>query len=410
MDERLLNTAYQKLFEALHKGGIDQICQTAHELLGKPVLIVNEELRKLAQYPDKLLGDPLWDALWQNGAFTPEMVWQLRDDALMEKSEQSDVPTWVDWGLVKNIPRLVCNVKVEGVIEGYVGVFFQANTYDDLDVQITKLVSQTVGMELQKQQHTRSTRYPAIITTFISDLFQGMVKTEEELSRWEKSMSIRLKPPFYVAAIGGDDRVSTTLHYMRATLIASSNNIFGTVLEGRLYILFSEVNARQEYSEYFKGQVHQIADMLNMYSLSAGMSIPFDNLLDLENYKYQAERALELGKLYRPSGRIHSYRELAFENMLSYIRENITPENYLHPAIGVLEKYDGENHTEYLKTLSTYITCMCNPSRTIEKMHIHRNTLLYRLNKIVDLTNLDLGNMKQCALLLNNFYISEFSR
>ena len=55
MDEKLLCLAYQKLFATLQKGGIDRICQTAYELLGKPVEVINEELSKLAQCPDEPL-------------------------------------------------------------------------------------------------------------------------------------------------------------------------------------------------------------------------------------------------------------------------------------------------------------------------------------------------------------------
>lgn len=146
-----------------------------------------------------------------------------------------------------------------------------------------------------------------------------------------------------------------------------------------------------------------------MYGLYIGASIPFHNLLDLEIYKYQADRALMLGKHCRPGRRMHSYQELAWENLLSCIKENVAAENYIHPAIRVLERYDCENNTEYLKTLGTYVTSMCNPARTLEKLHIHRNTLLYRVSKILDLTGLDLNNMKQCALLLNNFYLMDYT-
>lgn len=43
-------------------------------------------------------------------------------------------------------------------------------------------------------------------------------------------------------------------------------------------------------------------------------------------------------------------------------------------------------------------------------MHIHRNTLFYRLNRIQELTGISLDDVRLCALLLNNFYLLQSAR
>ncbi len=121
--------------------------------------------------------------------------------------------------------------------------------------------------------------------------------------------------------------------------------------------------------------------------------------------KYQAERALEVGRRYIPAENMYSYRDFVLENMMSYVRESIDPLNYLHPSIEILRLYDQKNGTAYLQTLRIYINSMCNHSKTIAKMHIHRNTLLYRLNKIQELCGISLEDERICALLLCNFYL-----
>ena len=92
------------------------------------------------------------------------------------------------------------------------------------------------------------------------------------------------------------------------------------------------------------------------------------------------------------------------------VREYIEPQNYIHPAIETLRVYDRQNGTEYLKTLNVYITSMCRHSATIKKLHIHRNTLLYRLKKIEELTGNSLEDERFCALLLCNFYLLNGNR
>ncbi|MFH0262423.1 sugar diacid recognition domain-containing protein [Vibrio barjaei] len=46
-----------------------------------------------------------------------------------------------------------------------------------------------------------------------------------------------------------------------------------------------------------------------------------------------------------------------------------------------------------LKTLSTFFTQNCDLAQTCESLHIHRNTLRYRLDKIQQETNLDINNL-----------------
>lgn len=407
MHDLALAEAYQKLFQALHHGGLGSICRAAFELVGRPILIVNEELKKLQQYPDKPLGDPIWDSLLETGTMTQAMIWQLREEELMEESEKSEVPLWTDWGMTQDVPRLVLNVKINGVIEGYVSFFYPGGRYSDRDAQILILVAQAVGLELEKKGRSESGRYPTILTAFINDLFHGAINTESLLSRWEKSMGRQLKPPFYVVVVGGDERVNTTLYHLRSVLSENAANSYALVMEGKLYILFTSMRSKLPEADILPTMLKRLEDALTRYGLGAGISERFDRLLDLDKYKYQAERALSLGQLHFPNLRSHAYRELVLEDLLAQVRANVNSANFMHPAIAILRDYDRLNHTEYLLTLKTYIQSMCNPARTIKKMHIHRNTLLYRLNKIVELTGIALEDERTCALLINNFYLAE---
>jgi Sugar diacid utilization regulator len=398
--------AYQKLFIALQKGGLSQIAQIAYELLQRPIIIVNAELKKLVQYPNKPLGDPIWDVYLDESAMTPQMMWQLIDDSIIRQSENSQIPFWANWGLVENIPRLVGNVKINGVIEGYVGVLFQQKDYTDLHVKITQLVCQAVALEMQKQARSESSRY-AMVEAFISDLFQEKIGTREELARWKKSFNIIMAPYFCIAVVEGDEWEKTTLYYLRNLVETSGKNIYCTVLENRLYILFVEIGRNLTLEDFTETRARKITDILNMYNLSAGISDNFDELIDLGKYKYQAEQALKVGRRCIPGLNLYSYREFILENMMFCVRENIEPQNYLHPAIEMLHLHDRKNGTEYLQTLRVYITSMCSHARTIKKLHIHRNTLLYRVKKIEEITGISLDNERVCALLLCNFYLLE---
>ncbi|WKB37245.1 helix-turn-helix domain-containing protein [Terrilactibacillus sp. S3-3] len=50
-------------------------------------------------------------------------------------------------------------------------------------------------------------------------------------------------------------------------------------------------------------------------------------------------------------------------------------------------------------TFMTYCECNMNISETARKLFLHRNSLVYRLEKISALTSLDTSNFEQCLLL-----------
>ncbi|NLO09134.1 MAG: hypothetical protein GX129_04605 [Clostridiales bacterium] len=163
--------------------------------------------------------------------------------------------------------------------------------------------------------------------------------------------------------------------------------------------------ALEMQKDFLDSRVKQIEYLLNLYKLESGVSNIFDDLLDIATYKYQAEQALDVGRSRNSKDTIFVYNDIVLENIMSSVRNQIEPQNYIHPAIDILRAYDQKNGTEYLKTLKIYITSMCRHHVTVEALHIHRNTLLYRLKKIEELTGASLEDERFCALLLCNFYL-----
>ncbi len=55
-----------------------------------------------------------------------------------------------------------------------------------------------------------------------------------------------------------------------------------------------------------------------------------------------------------------------------------------------LSEYDGERRADLLRTLRVYFLSGANASETADRLFLHRNSLLYRLERIQALTGLNL--------------------
>ena len=78
--------------------------------------------------------------------------------------------------------------------------------------------------------------------------------------------------------------------------------------------------------------------------------------------------------------------------MLDICNDHVNLMNYCHPAVWALWEYDQAHGTELVETLFAYMQNSCNTVRTSALLSLHKNTLLYRLGRIREVTGNDLAS------------------
>ena len=105
-------------------------------------------------------------------------------------------------------------------------------------------------------------------------------------------------------------------------------------------------------------------------------------------------------------GGIRRSSDHALAFLLRLLSKNKMSSFLRHPAISVLGNYDEKNHTDLLLTLETYLIHNCSQNRTAQALHVHLNSLKYRLRRIVDLTGLDMHDSEELLYLQLSMRIS----
>lgn len=118
-----------------------------------------------------------------------------------------------------------------------------------------------------------------------------------------------------------------------------------------------------------------------------GVSEPRVLLGELPDAFTEAREAINVGSIYRSSDRIFVYRRLLLERFL----DTISP-----PAASSFSAMVFNNKTarlfndEMVHTIEVFFANNLNLSEAARKLYIHRNTLVYRLEKVQRLTGFDL--------------------
>src|SRR5699024_1500612 len=104
-----------------------------------------------------------------------------------------------------------------------------------------------------------------------------------------------------------------------------------------------------------------------------------------------ALKAVRTGRVLTEKNVI-TFDELGIFKILSqdYLNEEL--EDFYNETLKPLTDYDEKKSTELVKTLETYFEYNGNLKRMSESLFTHYNTVLYRINRIKDITNMDLDD------------------
>lgn len=114
-----------------------------------------------------------------------------------------------------------------------------------------------------------------------------------------------------------------------------------------------------------------------------------ENLFQLRDSYVEATKAIEVGRIYNTSNRIYMYSTLLLERFLHEVPLNLC-ERYSKFLFS--KEYKKLLSEEMVTTIDKFFENSLNLSETSRQLFIHRNTLVYRLDKIQKVMGLDLRN------------------
>ena len=141
-------------------------------------------------------------------------------------------------------------------------------------------------------------------------------------------------------------------------------------------------------------ELHQFAEAVQetlleeaVQTVTVGIGEEKHTLALLGESYAEARRAMEVGRIFNPDSTIHVFRRLMLERFLM----NISREDSIHYHNLLFNRKTSKLfNEEMLQTIEMFFHKDLNLSDTARQLFIHRNTLVYRLDKVQRQTGLDL--------------------
>ncbi|MBO4996401.1 MAG: helix-turn-helix domain-containing protein [Lachnospira sp.] len=173
------------------------------------------------------------------------------------------------------------------------------------------------------------------------------------------------------------------------SIFSTKTKDFITAVDEKNIILVKEVKPNETYEDMAK-TASVIVDMLNtevMTQVHVAYGTVVNEIKEVSRSYKEAKMALDVGKIFYESRNIIAYSNLGIGRLIYQLPIPLC-------KMFIKEIFDGRSPDEFddetLTTINKFFENSLNVSETSRQLYIHRNTLVYRLDKLQKSTGLDL--------------------
>ena len=182
---------------------------------------------------------------------------------------------------------------------------------------------------------------------------------------------------------------------------------FVTAVDEKNVILVKELKDRDEREDIEK-TAYMICDTLNAEAMSnvcVAIGTPVTDLKNVSASYKEAKMAMEVGKIFEADKKVMNYEQLGIGRLIYQLPVQLC-KMFIDEVLGDM----GTSHfdEETLSTVNKFFENNLNVSETSRQLYIHRNTLVYRLDKLQRATKLDLRNFDDAITFKITLMVSKY--
>ncbi|WP_139492741.1 PucR family transcriptional regulator [Brevibacillus dissolubilis] len=393
------------LFDHIKHGDIDELADAIGELLQNPITIEDADHRLIAYSSH---GDITDQARWSTimGRRVPERVltrlW--KDGVFQQLLTQADpvhIPAKDEVGLGK---RVAIAIRRGDEVLGYIWAQELNRPITRQDDETLRQAARAAVTRLLQRQGKRKAEEQRR-KEFFWELLLGNHQSETAILQKAETLHLELQAPYLVCIIDSDKSQLEQVLYpllMRDRIIwgKDGNQLIMLLSNGPLQPKDAkDKNGLLSYAESFWQEVsdklyERFPDQRETFSFGYGR--PCQAFMESRRSYQEAMLVLQVKRLFpKEVEKINGYHDLGIYRFLLTLKKWNNSESYQNERLRTLESYDRDNQTNLLETLETFLDTTGKVNQTAQSLHIHINTLSYRLRRIEEIMGISLDDPNQ---------------
>ncbi|MBN6186820.1 helix-turn-helix domain-containing protein [Aneurinibacillus sp. BA2021] len=330
--------------------------------------------------------------------------------ALMHSDEPVRVPAVKEVGLNN---RVAISIRRGQEVLGYIWVQEAVRPLNENDLTVLKKAARLALPRLLHRKDRHAKQEEKRDQFFWQLLSRG---TNEAIDIEKTALQLRLEmPPVMVMLVLEANCSQEKWNNMRKELAYLLGNLgeffpfrylpLWTFDDRQLLVLAGldewEADRAEEASSAF---IHQLRKRLTRRfgseKIIAAYGEPVTNPSDIWLSYQQALEVMQIKKvLPHELKTVEGYHELGMYRLLPRLKQWNLQTKYHNRKLELLMAYDRENQGNLLETLEAFLDNTGKMNQTARELHIHPNTLAYRLKRICEVGNIDLNNPSDRVML-----------
>lgn len=369
------------ILESAAQSDFQTVVDDSWHAFHSPITLLNSDFKVLAMSSREDLGemDEEWRYLKENGFSSIQAIKDINKDRdWLRKRSKSDAQRFHFSNKKKLSNCLSVSVVYDNVIYGRINVLEKDRMLNEGDVQLLNHLSRGIAPYLNLY-------YVNHLNLSSHNVFYEMLRGRQPDRRaFENRLGYKQwmdSDTFMVMVIdfeGADSMMHVCMEQLDSPILSTELVIYH-------HSLVAILNKTRNDWEKSRKELTEVAERCDR---PVGVSLPFERLGWLEYYYRQACAAMRYGEMFGGGGKHMCYK--FYDYAILYLMETASGKKHdqlcaCHPdVVRMIRESCREGEDERLNTLYVYLRNDCSPTRTSQQLYLHRNTLLYRLKKIMD--------------------------
>ena len=376
-----------------------------YNYLQNPIIISNSANYLCYHDGDNLTNDDtIWDDYikynYPDPYYLEKIYYDIKFGQSISSKSDSHIIDYLD---IMEHRVLTCPIKINNLNIAYIYVLESNKPFTKEDMRVLNILGKILAPSI-----INDTRFTYCENTQIDSIFYYLLSCDNTqphfLEKTCEILNLEVYSNFFLLNINfsKEEMKIEKLKELYDLIKSVFFNQFVFIYKNQICILYitrdDNPNKFKIYSKYF-------LDICEKYNLSVGISDIFFNLHDIKIAYKQTLKALDYSTISADKNHINYYSDfmltdLVYEFLINENTDNIIDLNF--------KEFINSASEEYLEMMKLFVDNNGNIKKTADELHVHYNTLKYRLSKIRDEYCIDFEDLNYIIKLKLSYIALDF--
>ncbi len=294
------------------------------------------------------------------------------------------------------IARLVSPIIAKDIGRGYLSIIGRDSELDDIDLLVAEHGAAACALEMAKAKAISDTE-KRLRGTFLDRLLIGDVSPQEAIRQGERfDHDMTQMHVAIVLAWHGDKTPSLRRLETIINSVVSAQHVPALVWQREReneVLVFYASDDKEPIASSMKLARTFVSEINRQYpgaKAAVGLGQAARDISAWRSSYRDAVQALDLARRLQTDTPLY-IGDLGVYQLILGLNDRDKLTAFCDRTLGTLLEYDKRQQADLIKTLEAFFACHGNLSQTAEMLIVHRNTLLYRMNRINEIAQIDLN-------------------